>query len=276
MPIHKYNPTSPGRRQQTVLRDPDLSKGPPEKSLIVSLPRHAGRNAHGRITSRRRGGGHKRRYRLVDWRRRFDGVPAKVAEIQYDPYRSASIALLHYADGRKTYIIAPVGLKKGDAVMSGLEAEPRVGNALPLSKMPLGSVVHCVESEPGRGARYGRAAGTAITFAGREGDQATLIMPSGEMRKVHVDCRATLGQVGNVDHALVSIGKAGRNRHKGRRPKVRGSAMSPYAHPLGGGQGRQGAGRTPCSPNGLPSKGGKTRNPRKTSSRMIVRKRKKK
>lgn len=275
MPIVNYKPTSAGRRGMTVLRDPALSKGGPEKSLVVKLHRNAGRNAYGRITSRRRGGGAKKMYRLVDWRRRHDGVPARVAELQHDPYRSANLALLHYADGRKDYILAPLGLKVGDTVMSGPQAEPRPGNCLPLSKMPLGSAIHCVEGEPGRGARYGRAAGASITLASREGDYATLIMPSGEMRKVHVECRASYGQVGNLDHALESIGKAGRNRHKGRRPSVRGSAMSPYAHPLGGGEGRMGAGREPCSPWGKPSKGGPTRNPRKTSGRLIVRKRRK-
>lgn len=275
MPIVNYKPTSAGRRGMTVLRDPTLKKGGPEKSLVVRLKANAGRNAYGRITSRRRGGGAKQMYRLVDFRRRHDGVPARVAALEHDPYRSANIALIHYADGRKSYILAPLGLKPGDTVMSGPQAEPRPGNCLPLSRMPLGSPMHCVEGEPGRGARYGRSAGASITLASREGSYATLIMPSGEMRKVHVECRASYGQVGNVDHALESIGKAGRNRHKGIRPYVRGSAMSPYAHPLGGGEGRMGAGREPCSPWGKPSKGTHTRNPRKTSGRLIVRKRKK-
>jgi large subunit ribosomal protein L2 len=276
MAIRKYKPTSPGRRGASVLSNPDLSKGKPEKSLLMTLPKSAGRNAHGRITSRRRGGGHKRKYRVIDWRRRHDDVPAKVHELQYDPYRSANVALLHYADGKKTYIVAPAGLKPGATVMSGPKAEPRVGNCMALRDMPLGSEVHCVELQPGGGAKMGRSAGTVIRLASRERDSATLIMPSGEMRKVHVDCRATLGQVGNSDHALVNIGKAGRNRWKGRRPKVRGSAMYPAAHPLGGGEGRQGAGRTPCSPEGRNAKGGKTRSPKKTSKRMIVRSRKKK
>ncbi len=276
MPIHKYNPTSPGRRQATVLRDPDLSRERPEKSLTITLRAQSGRNAHGRITSRRRGGGHKRLYRVIDWRRQHDGVPAKVARLEYDPYRSANVALLHYADGRKAYILAPLGLKPGATVLSGPGVEPALGNALPLRRIPVGSEVHCVELEPGRGGKLGRSAGTVIRLASREGGYATIIMPSGEMRKVNADCRATLGQVGNLDHALVTIGKAGRNRHKGRRPKVRGSAMSPYAHPLGGGEGRTGAGREPVSPWGKPSKGGHTRNPRKSSSSMIVRKRKKK
>jgi large subunit ribosomal protein L2 len=273
--IHKYNPTSPGRRQATVIHDASLSRKQPEKSLLETIHRTAGRNGYGRITSRRRGGGHKRRYRIIDWRRRFDGVPAKVAALEYDPNRSARIALLHYADGRKAYMIAPVGLAAGATVVSGPMAEPKVGNALPLSRVPLGSEVHCVELEPGRGAQLGRSAGCVIRLASREGDYASVILPSGELRKVHVDCRATIGQVGNGDHALVSIGKAGRNRHKNKRPKVRGSAMSAYAHPLGGGEGRTGAGRAPCSPWGKLAKGGKSRNPRKTSSRLIVRKRKK-
>jgi len=275
MPIVNYKPTSAGRRGMTVVRDADLKKGGPEKSLTVKLRRLAGRNSYGRITSRRRDGGAKKMYRLVDWRRRHDGVPARVASLEHDPYRSANVALLHYADGRKSYILAPLGLRSGDTVVSGPGAEPRTGNCLPLSRMPLGSPIHCVEAVPGQGARYGRAAGANITLASREGDYATLIMPSGEMRKVHVDCRGTYGQVGNLDHALESIGKAGRNRHKGRRPSVRGSAMSPYAHPLGGGEGRMGAGREPCSPWGKPSKGTHTRNPRKSSGRLIVRKRKK-
>lgn len=276
MAIHKYKPTSPGRRGASVLRNPELSKDRPEKSLLVTLKRHSGRNSYGRITSRRRGGGHKRKYRMVDFRRRHDGVPAKVDSIQYDPYRSAYLALLHYADGKKTYIIAPVGLKAGDTVISGDQVEPKVGNAMTLRQMPLGSTVHCVELVPGKGAQMARSAGASIRLGARDGNRANLILPSGETRQVHVECRATIGQVGNVDHGLVKIGKAGRNRWKGKRPKVRGSAMYPAAHPLGGGEGRTSAGRPPCSPWGKPSKGGKTRNPRKTSSRMIIRRRKKK
>jgi large subunit ribosomal protein L2 len=276
MAIHKYKPTSPGRRGATVVRDPDLTGGKPEKTLLIKLKRHSGRNAHGRITSHRRGGGHKRRYRIIDFRRRHDGVPAKVAEIQYDPNRTANVALLHYVDGKKSYIVAPFGLKQGDMVMSGPKAEPRLGNAMSLAQMPLGSIIHCVELSPGRGAKLGRSAGSNIRLSARDGEHAMLILPSGEQRKVHVDCRATLGQVGNIDHSLVKLGKAGRNRWKGRRPKVRGTAMSAYAHPMGGGEGRTAGGRHPCSPWGKLSKGGKTRNPRKTSSRMIIRRRKKK
>ena len=276
MAIHKYKPTSPGRRGATVARDPDISGGKPEKSLMVRLKRHSGRNVYGRITSHRRGGGHKRKYRMIDFRRRHDGVPATVAEVQYDPNRTANIALLHYADGKKAYIISPLGLKKGATVMSGPGAEPQVGNAMELGHMPLGSVVHCVELVPGRGAVMGRSAGTAIRLSSREGDYAQVILPSGEQRKVHIRCRATLGQVGNIDHGLVKLGKAGRNRWKGRRPKVRGTAMSPYAHPMGGGEGRTAGGRHPVSPWGKLAKGGKTRSPRKTSSSMIIRKRKSK
>lgn len=276
MAIHKYKPTSPGRRGATVARDPDLTGGKPEKSLLTSLKRSAGRNSYGRITSRRRGGGHKRRYRLIDFRRRHDDVPAKVAEVQYDPNRTANLALLHYADGKKAYIVAPLGLKQGDTVMSGPKAEPRLGNAMSLAQMPLGSVIHCVELVPGQGAKMGRSAGTSIRLGSRDGDYAQLILPSGEQRKVHVNCRATLGQVGNIDHSLVKLGKAGRNRWKGRRPKVRGTAMSAYAHPMGGGEGRTAGGRHPVSPWGKLSKGGKTRSPRKASSRMIIRRRKKK
>jgi large subunit ribosomal protein L2 len=276
MAIHKYKPTSPGRRGATVARDPDISGGKPEKSLMMRLKRHSGRNVYGRITSHRRGGGHKRKYRLIDFRRRHDGVPAKVAEVQYDPNRTANIALLHYADGRKSYIVSPLGLKKGATVMSGPSAEPKVGNSMELGHMPLGSIIHCLELVPGRGACMGRSAGTSIRLSSREGDYAQIILPSGEQRKVHVRCRATIGQVGNIDHGLVKLGKAGRNRWKGRRPKVRGTAMSAYAHPMGGGEGRTAGGRHPVSPWGKLAKGGKTRSPRKTSSSMIIRKRKKK
>jgi len=277
MPIQKYKPTSSGRRGASVLKDPNLSKDGPCRALTVRLTNHAGRNQRGRITSARRGGGHKRLYRRIDFRRRWDGVPARVDSIQYDPNRTANIALLHYADGRKAYILAPVGLKPGDTVMSGRGAEPnQPGNAMALRDMPLGSVVHCVELVPGAGAKLGRSAGTAIRLASRDGEHASLVMPSGETRRVHASCRATFGQVGNSEHNLVVLGKAGRNRHKGRRPKVRGTAMAPAAHPMGGGEGRTAGGRDPCSPWGKLSKGGKTRNPRKPSSSMILRRRKKK
>ena len=276
MPVIKHKPTSPGRRGATIVRDPDLTGGKPEKSLLEPKKRSSGRNNRGRITSHRRGGGHKRKYRKVDFRRRYDGVPAKVAEVQYDPNRTANLALLHYADGRKTYIIAPLGIKQGDELMSGPTAEPRVGNAMTLRQMPLGSIIHCVELVPGQGARMARSAGGSIRLMSREGEQALLQLPSGESRRVNVECRATLGQVGNIDHSLRKLGKAGLNRWKGRRPKVRGTAMSAYAHPMGGGEGRTAGGRHPVSPWGKPAKGGVTRNKKKPSSKMIVRRRKKK
>jgi large subunit ribosomal protein L2 len=276
MPVIKHKPTSPGRRGATIVRDPDITGGKPEKSLLEPKKRSSGRNNRGRITSHRRGGGHKRKYRKVDFRRRYDGVPAKVAEVQYDPNRTANLALLHYADGRKTYIIAPLGIKQGDELMSGPEAEPRVGNAMTLRQMPLGSIIHCVELVPGQGARMARSAGGSIRLMSREGEQALLQLPSGETRRVNVECRATLGQVGNIDHSLRKLGKAGLNRWKGRRPKVRGTAMSAYAHPMGGGEGRTAGGRHPVSPWGKPAKGGVTRNKKKPSSKMIVRRRKKK
>jgi large subunit ribosomal protein L2 len=278
MGIRVYKPTSPGRRNSSVSDFAEITSTDPEKSLMRPMVRSAGRNVHGHITSRRRGGGHKRQYRIIDWKRNKDGIPAKVATIEYDPNRSSRIALLHYADGEKRYILAPKGIKVGQQVMSGSTAEPRVGNSKMLRDIPLGLMVHNVELLPGRGGQMARSAGAQIQLAAREGEKATLIMPSGEMRFVSVECRATIGQVGNTDHALVRIGKAGRNRHRGRRPKVRGAAMNPYCHPLGGGEGRTGAGRRrgPCSPWGKPSKGGKTRSPKKHSNKLIIRGRKKK
>jgi large subunit ribosomal protein L2 len=278
MGIRVYKPTSPGRRNSSVSDFAEITSTTPEKSLLRPLKKTAGRNAHGHITSRRRGGGHKRRYRLIDWKRNKDGVPAKVATIEYDPNRSARIALLHYADGEKRYILAPKGIQVGQQLMSGPTAEPRVGNAMKLKDIPLGLIVHNVEMIPGKGGQLARSAGTQVQLAAREGGTATLILPSGEMRIVSEECRATIGQVGNADHALVRIGKAGRNRHRGRRPKVRGAAMNPYCHPLGGGEGRAGAGRRkgPCSPWGKPSKGGKTRKNKKHSNKLIIRGRKKK
>ena len=278
MGIRVYRPTSPGRRKSSVSDFAEITCTTPERSLLRPLVRRAGRNSYGRITSRRRGGGHKRRYRIIDWKRNKDGVPAKVATIEYDPNRSARIALLHYADGEKRYILAPRGIQVGQAIMSGPEAEPRVGNAKMLKDIPLGLTVHNVELVPGKGGQLARSAGTSAQLAARENGMATLNLPSGEMRMVPETCRATIGQVGNSDHALVRIGKAGRNRHRGRRPKVRGAAMNPYCHPLGGGEGRAGAGRRkgPCSPWGKPSKGGKTRKKKNASSRLIIRGRKKK
>ena len=275
MGIKVYKPTSPGRRKSSVSDFKEITRTTPEKSLLRPLVRTAGRNAHGHITSRRRGGGHKRRYRIIDWKRNKDGIPATVKAIEYDPNRSSRIALLHYADGEKRYILAPRGLRVGQNVMSGEKAEPRVGNAKMLKDIPQGLYVHNVELTPGRGGQMGRSAGTQIQFVARANGMAHLVLPSGEMRMVKENCRATIGQVGNHDHGLVRIGKAGRNRHRGRRPKVRGSAMNPYCHPLGGGEGRAGAGRPPCSPWGKLAKGGKTRKPKKLSNKLIMRKRKK-
>ena len=254
----------------------DLKAGKPVKGLVKRLKKTGGRNSGGRITARHRGGGSRCLYRMVDFKRDKDDVPARVAAIEYDPGRSARIALLHYHDGEKRYILAPVGLRPGMEVISGEKVEPKPGNAMPLASIPLGLIIHNVELQPGRGAQLGRSAGAAIRLSSREGKYAHLIVPSGEIRKVNVKCRATIGQVGNTDHMNISLGKAGRNRLKGRRPHVRGSAMSPYCHPLGGGEGRTGAGRPPCSPTGKLSKGGKTRNPRKTSDKYIIRRRKKK
>jgi large subunit ribosomal protein L2 len=275
MAIRQYKPTSPGRRFGQSYDFSNLAKKEPEEGLLVRLTRSAGRNANGRVTARHRGGGHRRLYRMIDFKRDKDNVPARVAALEYDPARSARIALLHYRDGEKRYILAPEGLGVGVEVVSGEKVEPRVGNAMPLASIPLGLMVHNVEMMPGHGGQLGRSAGTAIQLSSREGHHAFLIMPSGELRKVNVKCRATIGQIGNVDHMNVALGKAGRNRHKGWRSYVRGSAMNPYCHPLGGGEGRTGAGRPPCSPTGVLSKGGKTRNPRKTSNRLIMRRRKK-
>lgn len=277
MGIRRFKPTSPGRRDGSVLvfKDEITRKGP-EKSLLAPIKRTGGRNNKGRMTSRHRGGGAKRAYRLIDWKRNKDGVPAKVHAIEYDPNRTANIALLHYLDGEKRYIIAPAGLKVGSMLESGQQVEPLVGNAMPLGSVPLGMEVHCVELQPGRGGQLARSAGLAARLVAKEGRYATLVLPSGEMRKVLLTCRATVGSVGNADHQHVKIGKAGRNRHLGRRPRVRGSAMNPIAHPMGGGEGRRSGGRHPMSPWGKPSKGGRTRKHKKSSSAFIVRGRKKK
>jgi len=277
MGIKVYKPTSPGRRNMTVSDFAEITRTKPEKSLLRKMVKTAGRNAHGHITSRRRGGGHKRRYRVIDWKRNKDGIPAKVVSIEYNPNRTSRIALLSYADGEKRYILAPKGIEVGQMLMSGPTAEPRVGNCKRLKDIPHGLYVHNVEMTPGRGGQLGRSAGTQIQYVAREAGKAVLVMPSGEMRMVSEECKATIGQVGNIEHGLIKIGKAGRNRHKGRRPKVRGSAMNPYCHPLGGGEGRAGAGRRrgPCSPWGKLAKGGKTRKPKKHSNKLILRKRKK-
>jgi large subunit ribosomal protein L2 len=273
MGIKKYKPTSPGRRHASVLDFSELTRRSPEKSLLRPLRKTGGRNNHGRITSRRRGGGHKRRYRLIEFRRLKEGIPATVASIEYDPNRSANIALLHYADGAKSYILAPVGLKVGAQVMSGAEAEPTIGNCMPLANIPVGLQVHAVELKPGRGAQVCRSAGGAAQLFAREGDYAVVQLPSGELRRIHVRCCATIGRVGNLDHQNVKLGKAGRNRHLGRRPKVRGTAMNPHDHPLGGGEGRTKGGRHPCSPTAILAKGGRRRRKNHPSDKFILRSR---
>jgi large subunit ribosomal protein L2 len=252
MPVKKKKPTSPGRRFQTVADFSELTKTTPEKSLLAKQSESAGRNSHGRITSRHRGGGHKRRYRVVDFRRTKDGIPATVAAIEYDPNRNARIALLHYHDGEKRYILAPLGLKVGDKLESGSKAEIRPGNALPLRNIPAGTIVHAIEFRPGGGAKMARSAGTSVQLMSKEGDLGLLRLPSGEMRMIPLDCRATIGQVGNTEAELIKIGKAGRNRWKGVRPQSRGVAMNPVDHPLGGGEGRSSGGRHPVSPWGKP------------------------
>ncbi|TLM80434.1 MAG: 50S ribosomal protein L2 [Actinobacteria bacterium] len=276
MGLKKYKPTSPGRRFQTVSDFSDITRSEPEKSLLAPLSSKGGRNNNGRITTRHQGGGHKRRYRVIDFKRNKDGVPAKVAHIEYDPNRSARIALLHYADGEKRYILAPDKLAQGDAVMSGPGADIKPGNALPLADVPVGTVVHAIELQPGKGAAIARSAGTSAQLMGKEGDKAILRMPSSEMRMVPVTCRATVGEVGNSEHANISVGKAGRNRHLGKRPTVRGTAMNPVDHPHGGGEGKnKTAGRHPVTPWGVPTKGHRTRKKGKSSDRLIIRRRKK-
>lgn len=276
MGIRRYKPTSPGRRKSSVSDFAEITSSVPEKSLLEPIKKTGGRNNQGRVTARHRGGGHKRRYRVIDFHRDKDGVPATVKTIEYDPNRSVRIALLVYADGERRYILAPAAIRVGQVVLSGAGAEPKPGNAMALRDIPTGLPVHNIEMYPGRGGQLVRAAGSVAQLMAKEGDHALLTLPSGELRRVHIDCRATIGQLGNEEHTLVRIGKAGRNRWLGKRPHVRGSAMNPYSHPLGGGEGRAGAGRPPCSPTGKLSKGGKTRSPRKNSDRMIVRRRKKK
>jgi large subunit ribosomal protein L2 len=274
MGVKKLKPTSPGRRFQTVSDFDAITRSEPEKSLLSGKKRSAGRNTDGRITSRHRGGGHKRRYRTIDFRRTKDGVPAKVASVEYDPNRNARIALLHYLDGEKRYILAPVGIAVGDLLESGSKADIRPGNALPLRNIPTGTIVHAVELRPGGGAKMGRSAGTAIQLMSKEGKLALLRLPSGEMRQVLLDCRATVGQVGNTEAELIKGGKAGRSRWKGQRPQSRGVAMNPVDHPLGGGEGRSSGGRHPVSPWGKPE--GRTRKKKKASDKYIVRRRAKK
>jgi large subunit ribosomal protein L2 len=271
MPIRKYKPTSAGRRFMTVSTFEEITKSEPEKSLVKPLTKKGGRNNKGRITTRHQGGGHKRRYRVIDFKRGKDGVPAKVAAIEYDPNRSARIALLHYADGEKRYILAPARLKVGDRVESGPEADIKPGNSLPLANIPTGTMIHNVELKPGKGGQLARSAGSSIQLVAKEGSYATLRLPSGEMRRVLVACRATIGQVGNVDHENVSGGKAGRSRWRGKRPTVRGSAMNPVDHPHGGGEGKSKGGRHPVTPWGVPTLGKRTRRKHKESDKLIVR-----
>ncbi len=272
-----YRPYTPSRRTMTTSDFDEVTRSTPEKSLTVAKKRTGGRNHHGRITSRFRGGGHKRRYRMIDFRRRDkEGVPAKVASVEYDPNRSARIALLHYVDGEKRYIVAPDKLQVGATVISGPESEPVIGNALPLRFIPVGAVVHAVEMIPGKGAQLARSAGTSIQIQGRDGSYVTVRMPSGELRRLHGECYATVGTVGNSDHKNIVLGKAGRSRWLGRKPHQRGRAMNPVDHPHGGGEGRSTGGRPPVSPWGQQAKGLKTRNKRKVSSRFIVRRRKEK
>ncbi len=273
MPIKKYKPTSPGRRGMTVATFEEITKKEPEKSLVVSLSKTGGRNAQGRITIRHRGGGHKRKYRLVDFQRNKDGVPARVVAIEYDPNRSARIALLHYLDGEKRYILAPIGLKVGDMVESGPDSDIKLGNALPLANIPTGTIVHNIELQAGKGGQLVRSAGTAAQLMAKDGNYATLRLPSGESRMVHKACRATIGQVGNVEHENIVIGKAGRNRYLNKRPHVRGVVMNPVDHPHGGGEGKSPIGRpSPVTPWGKPTLGARTRK-KKASDKYIVRRR---
>jgi large subunit ribosomal protein L2 len=273
MGIRAYKPTSPARRFYTVSDFADITTDTPEKKLLESKSSTGGRNHYGRITSRFRGGGHKQAYRLVDFKRAKIGVPAKVAEIEYDPNRTARIALLHYADGVKTYILAPDGLKQGDTVISSRNADIKPGNSLPLAVIPAGTMVHNVELRKGKGGQLVRSAGVAAQLMARDGDYATVKLPSGEVRKIHIECRATVGQVSNLEHQNISLGKAGRSRWLGRRPHNRGVTMNPVDHPMGGGEGRTSGGRHPCSPWGQLAKGLKTRNNKRTDG-MIVKSRK--
>ncbi len=275
MPLQKIRPISPGRRFTVKVKTPVLHKGDPHSPLLTKLSKSGGRNNQGRITTRHRGGGHKRRYRQVDFKRNKDGVSGRVEHIEYDPNRSAHLALILYADGERRYILAPKGIRPGDTVLSGKDAPIQTGNALPLRNIPVGTMVHCVELKSGKGAQLVRAAGGTAQLAAREGAYATLRMRSGEMRKIHVDCRATVGEVGHGEHNLRKLGKAGANRWRGVRPTVRGVAMNPIDHPHGGGEGRTSGGRHPVSPWGVPTKGYKTRNNKRTDG-MIARKRRRK
>ena len=274
MAIVKLKPTSAGRRAQVKVVNPDLHKGRPVAALVEKQSKKAGRNNYGRITMRHQGGGHKQHYRLVDFRRNKDGIPAKVERIEYDPNRSAHLALLCYADGERRYIIAPRGVEVGLQLISGAEAPIKPGNALPIRNIPVGSTIHCIEMVPGKGAQIARAAGTSVQLLAREGSYAQLRLRSGEIRRVHVECRATVGEVGNEEHGLRKIGKAGANRWRGIRPTVRGVAMNPVDHPHGGGEGRTGEAREPVSPWGTPSKGYRTRSNKRTDGMIVQRRHK--
>ncbi|MCK4602060.1 MAG: 50S ribosomal protein L2 [Phycisphaerae bacterium] len=276
MGIKVYKRTSAGRRNSSVNVRSEITAEKPEKSLLRPLKKTGGRNSSGKITARHRGGGHKRMYRMIDFKRDKDGQAGEVLSIEYDPNRSCNIALLQYDDGEKRYILAPLGLKVADKVYSGEDVEPKVGNCMPLSRIPLGLAIHNIEMQPGQGGKLVRSAGGAARLAAREGKFAHLILPSGEMRMVSAKCKATIGQLGNLEHSGVRLGKAGRKRHLGRRPHVRGSAMNPVAHPMGGGEGRRAGGRHPVSPTGKLAKGGKTRKKRKTSNKLILRRRRNK
>jgi large subunit ribosomal protein L2 len=275
MPVKSYNPTTPTRRFQTVISREDITKQKPEKSLVEGKPKTGGRSSTGRVSSRFIGGGHKQSYRIIDFKRDKTGIPAKVAAIEYDPNRSARIALLHYVDGEKRYILAPVGLAVGRTVTSGPEADILVGNSLPLKNIPAGTVVHNIELKPGKGGQMARSAGTQAQLVSKEGDLALLKLPSGEIRKVQIDCAATIGQVGNVEHENVSLGKAGRSRWLGRMPHNRGVTMNPVDHPHGGGEGKTSGGRHPVTPWGQPTRGFKTRNNKRPNKWIVTRKAKK-
>ena len=276
MGVRVYKPTSPARRNASVNDYAELTTAKPEKSLCIRIKKNGGRNHHGVTTSRFRGGGARRIYRIIDFKRNKDGVPAKIATIEYDPNRNCFISLLHYADGEKRYILAPVGINVGDHVVSGPACEPKTGNAMPLEAIPAGMEIHNIEMIAGQGGKMVRGAGNAAKIGAKEGNWVTLVLPSGEMRMVRKECRATIGRVSNPEHQNIKIGSAGRKRHMGRRPHVRGKAMNPVAHPMGGGEGRANGGRDPCSPTGVLAKGGKTRNPRKISNKRIIRRRKNK
>jgi large subunit ribosomal protein L2 len=271
--LKSFNPTTPSRRHMTVSTFEEITVSQPERSLVAPLTRKGGRNNQGKLSVRHQGGGHKRKYRIIDFKRNKDGVPGRVATIEYDPNRSANIALINYLDGEKRYILAPNGLKAGDTIVSGTDADIKVGNALPLQNIPVGTVIHNIEMKPGKGAQIVRSAGTAAQLMAKEGSYATLRVPSGEMRQVHILCRATIGQVGNLDHENINIGKAGRSRWLGIRPTVRGSVMNPVDHPHGGGEGRNPIGRNPVTPWGKPALGAKTRKKKNPSDRFIIKRR---